>query len=283
LSEYSLNHYVPQFYLKRFTDPNGLLWVYDKDSDRVFSSTPKNITAEHGFYLLPGSVCDQPLLEQQLSDLEEQAALITQDWLRSLKPGYVVEIPEVNREIMSLYFAIQMLRTCEARSLLLQALCDPKEVPSEEEAQRLMHIALLWDDDLVKQISDWIYSCTWTFRVNSLPESLYTSDDPIKVRSHSRHLYWAQTSEEGAYLVIPMTPRIIMYCFEPRRWHMLKQFDCTVFPKPLEPELITDANIHQAGHARRFLFSDTGNFSLAREFCKRHPDAVGQNRKRFVE
>ncbi len=34
-----------------------------------------------------------------------------------------------------------------------------------------------------------------------------------------------------------------MYCFEPRHWNALKQFDCKVFPKPLEFELVNDANI----------------------------------------
>ena len=32
----NLHHYVPQFYLNRFVDPDGLLWVYDKDTNRIF-------------------------------------------------------------------------------------------------------------------------------------------------------------------------------------------------------------------------------------------------------
>lgn len=274
--EYSLHHFVPQFYLKRFTDSDGLIWVYDKDGDRVFSATPRNLAAEHGFYTLPDFFPAPALWERQFGDLEEQAALITQDWLERLKPGYMIEILAVNREIISLYLTTQLLRTSEARTLLLQGIAH-----SEGKYQQELHIALLWDSGVVKDISDWIYSCIWTFRFNSMPQSLYTSDDPIKVRSRTQHLHWAQTSVPGAYLLIPITPRILMYCFDAQHWKALKQLDCKVIPKPLEPELLKDANIQQVGHARRFVFSDGDDFSLAQEFCHRNPGAVGESRRRF--
>lgn len=274
--EYSLHHFVPQFYLRRFTDSDGLLWVYDKDDDRVFSATPRSLAAERGFYTLPDFFPDPALLERQFADLEERAALITQDWLDQLKPGHSVEIPAINREIMSLYLTTQLLRTSEARTLLLQGI-----EPSDGEIQPELHTALLWNGEVVKEISDWVFSCIWTFRFNSMPQSLYTSDDPVKLRSSTRHLHWAQTSVKGAYLLIPMTPRILMYCFEPQHWKALKQLDCKVFPKPLEIELVNDANIQQVGHARRFVFSDRDDFSSAQEFCHKYPGAVGQNRERF--
>lgn len=252
--------------------------MYDKDGDRVFSATPKNLAAERGFYTLPDIFPDPSLLERQFGDLEEQAALITQDWLSQLKPGHSVEIPDMNREIMSLYITTQLLRTSEARTLLLQGID-----PGEGEIQRELHTALLWNSEVVKGISDWVKSCIWTFRFNSMPQSLYTSDDPAKIRSSTRHLHWAQTSVRGAYLLIPMTPRILMYCFEPQHWKALKQLDCKVFPKPLELELVNDANIQQVGHARRFVFSDRDDFSSAQEFCHENPGAVGENRGRFVQ
>jgi len=188
--EYSLHHFVPQFYLRRFADSVGLLWVYDKDSDRVFSATPKNLAAERGFYTLPDSFPDPSLLERQLSDLEEQAASITQDWLNHLRPGHSVEIPGTNRRIMSLYVTTQLLRTSEARTLLVQGIRSPEGPPEEGDIQRALHIAFLWNNQLVKEIAHWVYGCIWTFRVNAIPESLYTSDDPVKVRTSTQHLHW---------------------------------------------------------------------------------------------
>jgi hypothetical protein len=274
--EYSLQHFVPQFYLKRFADSQGLIWVYDKDRDKVFSTSPRNLAAERGFYSLPDIFPDPALMERQFAELEEQAAKISQGWLDKLEPGQSIAIPSVNREIMSLYLTIQLLRTSEARTLLARGI-----ESHEGEIHRDFHIALLWDNDVVKEISDWVFSCSWIFRFNSMAQSLHTSDDPVKVRSHTRHLHWAQTSVKGAYLLVPLTPKILMYCFEPRHWKTLKQLDCKVLPMPLEPELVKDANTQQAGHARRFIFSDKDDFLSAREFCHDNSGAVGEKRERF--
>ena len=124
MSNKSLHHYVPQFYLKRFVDDDGHVWVYDKDTDRVFASAPKNVAAEHGFYTLPDMFPEPSLLEGQFSELEGEAALITEDWLNHLEPGCSIEIPDVNREIMALYITTQLLRTSESRTLLLQGIED---------------------------------------------------------------------------------------------------------------------------------------------------------------
>ena len=72
-----------------------------------------------------------------------------------------------------------------------------------------------------------------------------------------------------------------MYCFEPQQWSALKRFDCQVSPAPLPNALVNEANTHHAGHARRFIFTDRDDFSLAKAFCAKYPGAVGQNRQRF--
>ena len=278
----TLHHYVPQFYLKRFVGADGLLWVYDKDTDRVFTANPKNLAAERGFYALPDTFPNSSLMEQQFSALEQEAALITEDWLDHIKLDHCIDIPAVNREIISLFITTQLLRTSEARTILIQSIERHEPTHLEKEMERVLHIGLLWDDQTVKKMSDWIHSCTWTFRINVSSEPLYTSDDPFKLRSKTQHLHWGQTSVEGAYLLIPLTPKILMYCFDLQDWNKLKQFDRYVIPKPLESQLIEDANVHQVGHARRFVFSDQDAFQLAREFCTKNPGAVGQNRQRLI-
>lgn len=278
----SIHHYVPQFHLRRFVGQDRLLWVYDKDNDRVFSANPKNLAGERGFYSLPEPFPNSSEMERQFSVLEGEASSITDDWLNQLALGRSIEIPDENREVMSLYIATQLLRTSEAKTILLQGTARPEIKGGEEELQRAFHISLLWNEEFINQVSNWLHGCIWTFRVNTLSESLYTSDDPIKVRSSTQHLHWGQILTEGAYLLIPLTPRVLMYCFDSQYWKKLRLFDCRVIPIPLEPELVRDANIHQVGHARRFVFADCNDFLLAREFCVKHPGAVGQNRQRFV-
>jgi hypothetical protein len=119
-----LHHYVPQFYLRRFTDATGQLWLWDRDKDRVFRTRPNGVAAENNFYWheeLAALGHDPLTMEKQFSQLEGEVALITGqwlEWLRDMKPMEKVEIPEINRELVSLYLALQFLRTADARDIL---------------------------------------------------------------------------------------------------------------------------------------------------------------------
>ena len=279
--ENDLHHYVPQFYLERFVGSRGKLWVYDKDNDRVFETIPRNVAGEHGFYKLPVVFQDRSLMERQFSAMEGEAASITKDWLIHIEQGNAIEIPKVNRAIISLFIATLLIRTAEAKHILMESLSSKLQVPIDDDVKRELHIDLLWNDEVVTKVSDWVHDCTWTFRNNSLPESLYTSDDPVKVRTRSKHLHWAQTTMVGAYLLIPLTPRIMMYCFDSQGWHQLKPLDCVLVPDPMEEELVKDANIHQVGHARRFVFAAEQDFETAKLFCAENPGAIGEERERF--
>src|SRR3954469_8844968 len=74
-----LHHYVPKFHLRRFADPKGRLWVWDKTADRVFPSAPGGIAAETQFYRLTQYEVlghDPLTMETQLSALEGEVAKI---------------------------------------------------------------------------------------------------------------------------------------------------------------------------------------------------------------
>ena len=75
-----LHHYVPQFYLRRFLDREGRLWVWDKIKDETFATSPGRIAAETNFYFLSEFVqqgYDPLTMEKQFSDLEHHASIIT--------------------------------------------------------------------------------------------------------------------------------------------------------------------------------------------------------------
>src|SRR6185437_3960879 len=100
MKEPKLHHYVPQFYLKRFTDPrDGLLWVWDKTSDRIFHANPINVAAEANFYTmqeLAEAGHDPYTMEKQLSNVEGQMALVTDQWLywfTQIELGTRIDIP----------------------------------------------------------------------------------------------------------------------------------------------------------------------------------------------
>lgn len=43
-------HYVPQFYLKQFSDINGLLHIYDFKQKKIYTQKPKNVCYEKNLY-----------------------------------------------------------------------------------------------------------------------------------------------------------------------------------------------------------------------------------------
>jgi len=116
-------HYVPRFYLARFVDREGFLWVFDKAERRTFKIKPENIAGENRFYDIPElekSGADRHLMESQLSGIESNVQKITECWLSQVKERERVEIPNTNREIVSLFLTLQLIRTVEYRTVLLQ-------------------------------------------------------------------------------------------------------------------------------------------------------------------
>jgi hypothetical protein len=118
-----LHHYVPQFYLKRFVDGDGYLWIWDKQYDRVFRSRPKSIAAESNFYKLPepNSYGDPLILEKHLSEIEGDVARITGqwlDWLKDRKPLKKIPIYKDSRWLVSMYIALQFFRTADSKDII---------------------------------------------------------------------------------------------------------------------------------------------------------------------
>jgi len=118
------HHYVPQFHQRRFAGVDGRLWVWDKTADRVFQTSPGSIAVEADFYRLVEFEKlgrDPFIMEKQLSEMEGQMSVITEQWLgwlREIERGQRIEIPEPNRDIVARFMAVQFLRTADTRDTL---------------------------------------------------------------------------------------------------------------------------------------------------------------------
>jgi hypothetical protein len=118
------HHYVPRFYLERFTDAEGRLWAWDKVRNVSFPTAPLRVAAETHFYRqddLAEAGHDPLTLEKQLADNEGEVANITGqwiDWLIDIPQGEKIPVPQINREIVSLFLCLQYLRTRDTREIL---------------------------------------------------------------------------------------------------------------------------------------------------------------------
>ena len=272
-----LHHYVPQFYLRRFTDASGQLWLWDRDRDRVFRTRPERIAAENDFYWhdeLAAAGHDPLTMEKQFSHLEGEVAMITGqwlEWLREMKPMEKVEVPDINRKLVSLYIALQFLRTADARDILA-AFAEQKVYgrPVAGSEKRLLHLEMLWSDGTHRSLAERINNATWLFGRNTTATPFITSDNPVAFRAGDNSM-WLKVGmySNGAYSVFPMAPDIVMYCHPKEgQWQKLGQFDCSLSPVTFTEEMVEDENTAQVFMASRFVVASRNGFDREREFAK---------------
>lgn len=272
-----LHHYVPQFYLRRFADKVGRIWLWDRERDLTFNSTPKRVAARHNFYYLTEFArlgYDPHTMEKQFSDLEGQIALIIDNWLTLLgkmHPGELLPIPETNRQIISLFLAVQMLRTEEAREILKAFIISlqNRSAISEEEMQ-LCHLNLLWDEETIANLTERFSSSIWIFGRNNTRIPFVTSDNPITFRTENNR-QWLKIwpTEQGVYAAFPLAPEIILFCYpREKKWKQFSSYDGCLSPIAFTEELVESENSGQVFMATRFLISPRADFRAERIFAK---------------
>jgi hypothetical protein len=279
-----VHHYVPRFYLERFVDPDGFVWVYDKAMGRTFKGRPKTLARESYFNEVPffrDTGIDPQYVEQQLAELESEAANITACWFRQIEQGSKVVIPEVNRAIMSEFIATQIFRTPEQRLIISQAL----RVADEDELKNLhTRLAQNWVDEARNAIKGFI----WVFGKNDSGIPFYTSDHPVSIVSHPRGgqrqcLHAFQFPAPAVEISLPLSPTLMFYAYDRVRWAQLEPFDGCASPVIFTPELVQADNYPRIGHSRRFVYCDRDEFAFARAFCAEHPQIADIDRVRFVK
>jgi hypothetical protein len=107
-----LQHYVPKFMLRRFSDTRDLVHAFDKHEDKVFAfSTSKKskvgVAAERAIYDFEFQGVPMTL-ESSLSSLETKAAEVTAKIIQSRKID-----PEwhMDKAILASFLAVQLVRT----------------------------------------------------------------------------------------------------------------------------------------------------------------------------
>ena len=66
------HHYVPQFYLRGFTDDKKQLLVTDRPTEKVFRTNPTNVAAQRDFNTIAGE--DPHAVEKAMAEFEGKVA-----------------------------------------------------------------------------------------------------------------------------------------------------------------------------------------------------------------
>ncbi len=272
-----LHHYVPQFYLRRFADSSGRLWIWDRERDRVFGSGPRSIAVERDFYYvsdLADHGHDPLTMERQFAELEYDVARVTGEWLsliRERELGAEIPIPDANRDLVSLFLGLQFLRTADSRETLsaFYSAASDLDEPSKDEKRRL-HTGVLWHDDIVEMFASTIRDATWVFGRNESLRPFMTSDNPVAFRTADNRR-WLKAGMLGGetYLVHPLAPDVVMYCYPAKGvWEQVERFNGHVSPVIFTNELVDSENSGQVFMASRFVVSPRDDFERERAFAR---------------
>lgn len=286
MSDPKYHHYVPRFYLSKFADETDTIWVYDKEKDKTFATSPSNIGGQKKFYQLDElseGGFDPLTLEKQLADLEYQVSNIINDWEKQFFKYEKLFIPDINRELISTYIAVQLLRTVEAREHLIQVLESTRENLKLNASHNSLHATLLWNEELIAKFRDRISECIWIFGRNNSSTSFMTSDHPviIKTGDNRQWLTGPQIFVEGMYVVFPLSPTLVMYCKDPVYWNTVRAIEHMISPVEFSDDMVNHENSGQVGMSYRFVFSSNNDFSFAKEFLDDQSEFRNSKRKRI--
>jgi hypothetical protein len=219
-------------------------------------------------------------LEAQFSSLEGNVAMVTNQWLEWIRAGGLgdqIWIPEENRAEVSLFLAVQLVRTAETRSIL-EVIAHREGAPLGERDLRRAHLDVIWDEELVTGLKERFHDSIWVFSRTCSAVPLVTSDNPLALRSGDNRM-WLKVGAfgEGTYVNFALSPDVILYCY-PResRWKSLERFDCRISPVELDEGLTRNENTAHVFLASRFVISPTSDFQAERAFASTisYPDPI---------
>ena len=309
-------HYVPQFLLKNWSQSNKKrVFIFDKMSNKSFSSSIKNIAHENNFYK------DEILgyennTEIKLSELEGDAAPIIN---KIVSEGTIKNLADSEHKLLCLFSAVQMLRTNNTREFL--------EGFNEILTERIQDWGLEPNNDVenFSNMSKEEVKSSSIGILNSLPVELvgnfidkelalleapincsfYISDHPVIKHNHfpREHRGNLGIGLYGIEIYFPISPRyclsflcsdlaaeikqsVIKHRAEKALGVTMQQdisevelmVDCfeNKTPCKVSPSNMDFSNSCQVISSTRFIYSASNDFSLAFDMLKTNPEIATQ-------
>ena len=285
-SRIKLEHYVPQFYLKRFSveEKGKKIFCFDKDTSKTFTSSVRNIGCEKYFY--DDSSGDQSV-EKELAQIEPT---LGKTYTKLIKVRDLNRLSWDERISIANFVVIQELRTKETREFL-QDLCmkvgkelskhklsEDLEKQLEEinslEHPREFHVGMLKH---TKDFVDMMLTLKWILIENKTDMLFWTSDHPVNRFNPVDTFPFGNLGilSRGMQIFFPLTPTLALCLCD------LVEY----FPYPEKIRTNNLDNIIFQNHlqmmwATRLIFSQNGDFSLAERILKEDPSSLDKEKGR---
>lgn len=251
MSRVKLEHYVPQSYLRNFSNKKEQVYVYDKGQKKHFTSNIKHVAAEGKYFHFDKFGEDNPIAsfmnEKQViekffsKEIEGKFKnLLNQIKTRAkmtYEPSFKLAITKDEKADLSFFLAIQMLRTKDVRQTisdasdkLLNAMYDKGEVLTNKMTsfldeirntdEKTVQAGMLFDSELTESISTTISKHIWVFYINTTKDKFITSDNPIVRNGNVADPYISNTglSSKGVEIAFPISSDLLLVMYE-REYH----------------------------------------------------------------
>lgn len=298
-------HYVPQFYLKNFTQDGEHLFVYDKIRRESFKTNLSNVASGSYFYDIPQEAIetvkdpvDPQIIEKTLAKYEAHFASALDTMLRTIR--WTGRINHEQKSAMAFFMAIQFLRTRESRTYYMEIIrkgmkavagivakskrpdlsIDDIKVDVSEKSGWAMQAKMLFSLDDVRLFAQALNNHIWLIGVNETGKHLYTSDHPVVREPHKMDpfLSYAGVASEGIEIAFPLSPQyILILCERKFHWYVEGLEGKAI---RLQAENIKYYNSLQVFQSYRQVYCPSDTFYLAERICKEHPEVCAPDRDR---
>ncbi len=225
MSKIKFQHYVPRFYLEAYTDSNGMVWVFDKLTRRIFSTKPENIAGENYFYDVPQIESPSELnqaLEKAFSIHEDEASKIIAYLDGAVFQDDFQPLDQNNRQTLATYIALQIMRVPKYREFLRKFINHvPDEISRDikkfvDEDERIINLLIFDNETSINNYAKMLADQIWVFARNTTDSPFYTSDNPVLFKTKDNK-FWTPPVEpitHGVEIVFPLSPDVILYVME---------------------------------------------------------------------
>ncbi len=298
-------HYVPQLLLRGFaTVKRKQVYAFDKQTERVFRSSVRNLACERGFYDL-GDGEDKSGHDQWLGQLEEQAGPVMQS-IRNRRTLDHLELGE--RQWVAGFIAVQHVRTLRHRLVwgdvnkqmadaLREMGAEPNKVKNFRELteEEVRENAIEDMAPLALGLVPHLLDKAWILFSTPPGMSFWIGDHPVVLVNDTNPGDGIQSTigfgVRGIEIYLPVSSALTLGCLCPTIRAMFAAGRELSIPRPpglrraedfleaftgrttlqLEAENVTYHNSMQVAAAERFVFSLHDDFSMAREMLGSHP------------
>ena len=292
-------HYVPQFYLRGFTNSSGHMHCYDKVAGRSHPTSTAAAAQEPYFYEIPPGSFEKfnvPVntVEKALGSVEKTWAPLHAALIQAADSGHITATLTIE---YAPFLVTQWMRTKTYRDTMheiaqksMQSNVDDLvgfNFPGEsatitvgKKTLPAMHSKMIFDQERVKMMAYDLGRHYWVIGINRTEHPFYTSDHPVVRRGNLivDGRPGVGILHPGVEFAFPLDSKHILLILERTYFREWRKYDNKAVE--MTAEQVCDYNSLQVKRSYQRVFCASDDFDVALEVCATHPEVRDPNRPR---